>query len=386
MLQNQKNQTKQLIIDHPNFLRVVFGCLLIIFSSYGFVKFAPLPQAQADIYDEQIEALKNENTTYQLKVGELQARAGTLKEELARLDQQKQEILAQIKSSEQRIAELKHNIATKEQEIDRGRKVLNEVLTELYVEQSISPVERLASGVNLAEYIDKETNLRTIQSSLSDKVKDIKKQKADLEKTQKDVERTLERQKGQKSDLEASEADRSRILEETKGEEGRYSELASKNNSRIEELRAEQARQMSASLAGSGTVPPPGSAGGGGYPDVWAYAPLDAYVDTWGLYTRECVSYAAWKVHSTGRFVPHFGGRGNANQWPSTTAAHGIPNGYEPRAGSVAVWYIGYYGHVMYVEAVHGDGTITVSDYNLGWDGLYRIYRRSAAGLTYIYF
>ena len=40
----------------------------------------------------------------------------------------------------------------------------------------------------------------------------------------------------------------------------------------------------------------------------------------------------------------------------------------------------------MYVEAVHGDGTITVSDYNLLWDGNYRIYRRSASGLIYIYF
>jgi len=44
----------------------------------------------------------------------------------------------------------------------------------------------------------------------------------------------------------------------------------------------------------------------------------------------------------------------------------------------------------MYVEAVNGDGTITVSDYNnnsdgLGW-GRYHHYSRSAAGLTYIYF
>ena len=38
------------------------------------------------------------------------------------------------------------------------------------------------------------------------------------------------------------------------------------------------------------------------------------------------------------------------------------------------------------VEAVNGDGTITVSDYNLGVDGLYRYYTRSASGLTYIYF
>ena len=40
----------------------------------------------------------------------------------------------------------------------------------------------------------------------------------------------------------------------------------------------------------------------------------------------------------------------------------------------------------MYVESVNGDGTITVSDYNLAWDGLYRKYTRLASGLTYVYF
>ena len=51
----------------------------------------------------------------------------------------------------------------------------------------------------------------------------------------------------------------------------------------------------------------------------------------------------------------------------------------------------GQYGHVMYVESVNGDGTITVSDYNRGLDGLYRGpdapgSRMPASGLKYIYF
>ena len=98
------------------------------------------------------------------------------------------------------------------------------------------------------------------------------------------------------------------------------------------------------------------------------------------------MSYVAWKIHSTGRFVPNFGGAGNANQWPSTAARYGIQSGSTPKAGAAAVMHVGYYGHVMYVESVNSDGTITVSDYNLAWDGLYRRYTRSASGLTYVYF
>ena len=102
------------------------------------------------------------------------------------------------------------------------------------------------------------------------------------------------------------------------------------------------------------------------------------------------MSYTAGKVARTGRFVPHFGGYGNANQWPTTTARYGIANGSTPVVGSVAIWYVGVYGHSMYVEAVNDDGTITVSDYNnnidgSGW-GRYHYYTRSASGLTYIYF
>ena len=61
-------------------------------------------------------------------------------------------------------------------------------------------------------------------------------------------------------------------------------------------------------------------------------------------------------------------------------------NGSTPKVGSAAVLMEGEYGHVMYVKSVNGDGTITVSDYNLKWDGLYRYYTRSASGLTYVYF
>jgi surface antigen len=191
--------------------------------------------------------------------------------------------------------------------------------------------------------------------------------------------------------LAAKEAEQAKLLADTQGQEAAYQQLSSERNSQISALRDQQAAAMAAAAAASGASNiGGGTVGGGGYPGVWAYAEQDTLVDNWGLYNRECVSYTAWKVASTGRFVPHFSGYGNANQWPSTTARYGIPSGSTPVAGSVAIWYVGIYGHAMYVEAVNGDGTITVSDYNNnadggGW-GRYHYYTRSAAGLTYIYF
>ena len=113
---------------------------------------------------------------------------------------------------------------------------------------------------------------------------------------------------------------------------------------------------------------------------------MDSLVDSWGLYNRECVSYTAWKVWSTGRYMPYWGGRGNAKQWDDNARAEGIPVDGTPRAGDVAISNAGIYGHTMYVEEVYDDGSIRVSDYNQQWDGLYRMYTISAAKAdTFVY-
>lgn len=72
---------------------------------------------------------------------------------------------------------------------------------------------------------------------------------------------------------------------------------------------------------------------------------------------------------------------GNANTWVSRARAQGIPTGSEPRVGA-----IGQQGmHVVYVEAVHSDGTVTISEMN--WRGLHVISERrvAASNFQYIY-
>ena len=244
----------------------------------------------------------------------------------------------------------------------------------------------LASSKNISDYIDKQEQRSSLKSSLNDKIKEIKSLQKKLEENKKSVENTLRDQELQRNAMASKQSEKANLIADTKNDQNNYAALAQKRNAEVAKLREEQAAVNLRALGRSGASIPGGIPGGGGYPGAWANAPLDAYIDPWGLYTRECVSYVAWKIHSTGRYVPHFGGAGNANQWPSTAARHGISNGSTPKVGSAAVLMEGEYGHVMYVESVNGDGTITVSDYNLKWDGLYRYYTRSASGLTYVYF
>jgi surface antigen len=341
----------------------------------------------ADKYDDQINAKQNEIDALQMQAAKLASEADSLSRQLAILQNQRDTIQKQIDESQAKYNKLQAEIRANEKKIADNKDALGEIIADMYVDDSISPLEMLASSKNIGDFVDKQENRATVRSNLTTTINDIKTLKAQLEEQKVAVQRELKNQQNQRDQLAAKEAEQAKLLADTKGQEDAYRSIASNKQSEISSLRAAQAEEnrKAAAAAGVGSIPS-GTPGGGGYPGAWANAPLDAFVDNWGLYTRECVSYVAWKVWSTGRFVPHFGGAGNANQWPGTAAAYGISSGYEPRAGAAAVWNVGYYGHVMYVESVNGDGTITVSDYNLEWDGLYRMYTRSAAGLTYVYF
>lgn len=341
------------------------------------------PHVFARDYEAEIRNLEQQEAAARREADRLGAMAATLEEELGRINGQISAIQAQIEAKQKELDKLAAEIKKSKEAIQKNRRAMGQILSDMYVDDQISPLEMLASSESIGDFIDKQEQRSSLRSSLNDKIKEIKQLQAKLEEDKKKVERALADQKSQRAQLAVKEAEQQKLVSDTKNDQNNYAALAAERNSRAAQVRAEQA---AANRRATGGSLPPGSARGGGYPDKWANAPLDAYVDDWGLYTRECVSYVAWKISSTGRYVPHFMGQGNANQWPATTARHGIPQGSTPRVGAAAVLPVGTYGHVMYVEAVHGDGSITVSDYNLAWDGLYRKYTRSAAGLTYIYF
>lgn len=382
---------------HPKKLLVSSTISLAIVAA-SLTAFWPKSDASA----RSIEDLSREKEALEAQIGEAQStvndlrdKSNTLQNAVNTLNQEKLVIEKELEKTEVEHKKLELEIEQTEKSIKDNRRALGATLTQMSLEDDITPLERIAGSENISSALDQFEYQSAVKNSLTKRVGEIKEYKEELEVKRESLEKILVEQRFKRSELAAKEDEQAKLLAETKGEEaqyqayiGRQQDEISKLNSQIEELRAYNARQA----GNQGINVPAGVPGGGGYPGQWAYAPLNAYVDSWGLYSRQCVSYAAWKVWSTGRFVPHFGGRGNAYEWPSTTAAYSIPNGSTPRKGSVAVDpYTGCvggfcYGHVMYVEEVYPDGRIRVSDYNYMWDGNYRIYDRTSAGLTYIYF
>lgn len=346
--------------------------------------------AQARDYDAEISALKSQVDQYQARAGELQQEANTLKNELSRLAAEKQTIQTQINLSQAKYEKLVTDIKANEKKIADNKDALGTIIADMYVDDGISPLEMLASSNNIGDYVDKQSYRSSISDNLQETIDTIDRLKKQLEQQKVDVERVIADQKNQRASLAAKEAERQRILNETKGKEAAYQQMSAEKKAEISKLQAQQAAELAARARnyGGGYSSLPGDGSRGGYPSQWANAPMNAYVDDWGMYTRQCVSYTAFKVQQTYGNMPYWGGVGNANQWDDNARAAGIPTGSTPKAGAVAIVNAGTYGHAAWVESVNADGTINISHFNVGWTGDYAEWYNLSPSYfdTYIYF
>lgn len=342
---------------------------------------------EADQYDDRIAAIEREIAGFQQEASRLAGERATLQQALDSLTAQKNTIQAQVDLSQAKYDKLVADIAANEKKLAQNQSVLTSVVSLMVAEEQVSPIEILASSSSVGDFIARQDQLNVTSAQLEESITMINKVKAELTQQKSDVEKVLADQTAQRNALAAKEAEQAQLVAETQNQESAYQSLIGQRSSDISSLRAQQAA-ANAAAARTYHVSNLTSGGSrcGGYPAVWCNAPQDSLVDNWGMYNRECVSYTAWKVAASGRYMPYWGGRGNANQWARSARADGIPTGTTPRVGSVAVMYVGYYGHVMYVERINSNGTIHVSQFNWGVAGEYSEMDISPAGLEFVYF
>lgn len=350
----------------------------------------------ADRYDEQIRAIQNQIDSYNSQADALRQQSDSYARELASLNNQKAQIQAQLDLSVAKANQLNAQIKENEKKIADNKEVLGDTIADLYVDDDISPLEMLASSTNIADYVDKQANREQVQKTVQDTIKQINKLKKELERQKKEVDVQVANQTYAREQLASKEAEVANLIAQVQGQESSYRQLSEKSQAQKNEVQRQQQAAIEAAMrrAGGGGRAVAGDPSKGGYPSNLAnsdyYNPV---VDPWGMYSRQCVSYTAWKVYQKNGSMPYWGGRGNANQWPGNARAAGIPVGTSPRAGSVGVLMAGQYGHVVWVESVNGDGTINISQYNYynaggsGWGHYSEMYNVSPNAYDYyIYF
>ena len=358
--------------------------------------------AKADDFDRRIAEVQAQIDAYQAEASKLAGQADSLQKELNSLSAQKNVIQGQLNLKQAEYDKLVSDIAANELKIKKNQDALGTTIADLYLSGDVSPLEMLASSTSVSEYVDKEAYRNSIRDSLVGTIDSIKKLKRTLETQKKDVERVLAEQKFARDALAAKESQQANLVAQTRGQEAAYNGLVNQRQSQKLELQKQQQAAIEAAMRRNGGLVNvlPGDPNKGGYPwEAGCWVDGNAYShggadgvggDPLGYGCRQCVSYTAWKVgQRTGDFPRYWG---NANMWPGSARSAGYQTGSTPRANSVGVISAGAYGHVVWVEAVNGDGTVDVSQYNYynaggpGW-GNYSKMRVSASTYdTYIYF
>jgi len=359
--------------------------LLIVSGSVGLVR--------ADQFDQQIQALQEQNNSNQAQANNLAAQASSYQDAIDKLQLQINALQQSIVDNQLKSEDLQKQIVQAQADLDHQKQVLGENIKAMYLEGNISTLEILASSNNISDYVNKAEYRNSVQSKVKTTLDKINALKVQLTQQQKALEAAIASLKLQQSQLSSTQSQQSQMLAYTEGQKAAYDQQISSNQSKIADLRRQQIIANSRNVIG---VTSYGGSCGGGYPGAvngpygtWGcnYA-KDNTIDNWGMYNRECVSYTAYRVAASGRNMPNWGGIGDAKQWPGNAQAAGIPVdfGANAQVGDVAISTAGTWGHAMYVESVNGDGTVTVSQYNQDFQGNYSVNTRSISSLYFIHF
>lgn len=352
-------------VSHKLASRVFMMALAILMLGAGLFQ-VPISSVSARDYDAEIRGLERDAQRYRNEVSRLSDEAATLQTQLNTISSQIAGIRTEMSINQAKHDKLVGDIEQNDKLIERNRETLGEILADLYIDDQITPLELLASSETIGDYIDKQENRSALRQGLSDKIKEIKALQKKLEEDRLSVQRVIDEQKTQQELLARSEAEQSSLLEKTKGDEAAYQALVQSKEDAMANVRAQQEAAAAALNRNGGSTGGRTTSTNYEYKD-WAtnynnycnYPNGTSGADRYGYCVRQCTSYVAWKLDSTGNNGA-YRNLGHAHSWynrGSTVSAGDV------QRGDVVVLIGGPYGHVMYVEGVSG-GVISYTDYN----------------------
>lgn len=359
---------------------IFFTAFVLIAAGVGYVQ----RPASADQYDDKIAALQADMARYQAQADALNAQANTLANAVAQLTNQKNALQAQIDVSQAQYNQLVIQIADTEKQIKDNQDALGKTIADLYVDDSISPVEMLASSNNISDYLNKQEYRNSVKDQLSSTIKKVKDLKVQLSAQRDDLSKVLAEQKSSRDELASREAEQANLLTQTQNNEANYQNMIKDSQAQIAEARATQAA-LSRRFSSSGGYVLVDSGSLGDYPWNSSNCPMLGYLSTGGYPgtdgedghgygCRQCASYVAWRIAKETGIYPSWGDAVNFTNAAINTfhSADGAP-----QAGSIAVMDSAKagqsHGHVAWVEAVSG-GKVLVSQYNYDYGAGFGMY------------
>jgi peptidoglycan hydrolase CwlO-like protein len=151
---------------------------VLIFAAFSIVGGASV--AHADQYDDQINALNNQNTAALGVLNGLETQASSYQDAINQLQAQIDAMQGAISANQAKQAELQQQIADAEAQIAQQKAYLGEDIKTMYVDGQLSTIEELATSKNLSEYVDKQEYRTSVQNKIDATIKEIAQLEATL--------------------------------------------------------------------------------------------------------------------------------------------------------------------------------------------------------------
>ena len=340
----------------------------ILVTSFTSLPASATLREDLNAVNSKITELNDQINSYEKQANELAKQADSISRQIAVLQNEQAKLKKQIELKQAEHDQIVLEIEAVQKRINDNYELIGYVIAQYYYNDGVSTIERIASSESFSSFVDEEAHLSSVSDTLGQIVEENKALKESLVQKKKRAEQILADLDAQKEQLAASEQQQQELLAQTRSNESKYNSLkseAAKERKALEEQQQSILQELARQNNVSGVTAGDPRKGGYPYSGQCPAASLNGtqYSDQWGMYICECVSYAAWKVFQNYGYMPYWGGRGNASQWPANARAAGYTVSSVPRARTVGISQSGPYGHAVWVEAVSG-GRVYISQYN----------------------
>lgn len=324
---------------------------------------------QRDRLNDELQKAQSSSEQKSREIKSLSAQINSLQNDIEATEARISDTNSRALAIQNSINDLNEQIKNKTDQLNELKKKINAAIVEIYRFSARSNWElvfgssSLGENSNQVKYVEAiQVQVKSMYNALLSAKEDLDRQKSDKEAKKEELDNLKLRQEEYQKNLQYQVNQKDKLMNMSVQQKRDYDSQIEKLRSEITHISAQIYAERQKRLTG-GREQLVG--GGSGYP----YSEIDI-PDAWGFLTRECTSYAAWywNVVLGKRFINTRPGEGSAYNWPNLARDQGYSVSNTPSVGAIISWSAGpltsAWGHVAIVEAVNGDGTINVSEYN----------------------
>lgn len=238
---NMKKNVHKIVKKHKERATKVMVALFILggLASLILPSMTSVSEVYADRLQGQLDDIEQELESNEAHADNLHREAATLKDAISQIENDAANLERQINKSRSEKKNLDKKIEETKKKIAQNQDVLADTVSDLYVDNSMTPIEMLASSNSIGDYVDKQEYRNAVRDQVAVAINTIKDLRADLEKKSDEVAEVIARQRSQEKQLVAKKKEQSELLAQTQGQERKYKQ-------RVNELKKERESTMAA--------------------------------------------------------------------------------------------------------------------------------------------